>query len=214
MKSSAPRYLSLALLSLVALVFSGCASDTKVIHDQTAPGVTEIKGTKVFILGMNPDNTNRRMAEVAVRDVITRIPVVCSFEPLPDIEDIKVREKVVKAVQASGADLLIVLRLLNKDQDITYSTASAMSMGYEYYYTDSSMPSNSAVPFYQNSGSIYNNRIFTIEAAIYDVKARKLLWKGAAQTTKSAVNVGDVNSIITEVALAVRAKLQSDNLVK
>jgi hypothetical protein len=207
-----PAFRFLPLLSLAALLFAGCASDTKIIHDQTAPGVTAIKGTKVFVLGMNPDNTNRRMAEVAMRDVITKIPVVCSFEPLPDIEDIKVKDKVVKAVQDSGADLLIVLRLLNKDQDITYSTASAMSMGYEYYYSDGSN-TNTAVPFYQNSGNVYTNRIFTIEAAIYDVKARKLLWKGASQTTKSAVNVGDLNALITEVSLAVRAKLQSDNLI-
>jgi hypothetical protein len=210
MKTSPFRLLP--LLSLVALLFAGCASDTKIIHDQTAPGVTAIKGTKVFVLGMNPDNVNRRMAEVAVRDVITKIPVVCSFEPLPDIEDIKDKDKVVKAVQASGADLLIVLRLLNKDQDITYSTASAMTMGYEYYYSDGSN-TNTAVPFYQNSGNVYTNRIFTIEAAIYDVKARKLLWKGASQTTKSAVNVGDLNALITEVSLAVRSKLQSENLI-
>jgi len=45
------------------------------------------------------------------------------------------------------------------------------------------------------------------------VKARKLLWKGATKTTKSAVDVGDLNSLITEVALAVRSKLQSDNLI-
>jgi hypothetical protein len=214
MNISPARFLPSALLSLVALLFAGCASDTKVVQAQTAAGVTAIKGTKVFVLGMNPDNTNRRMAEVAVRDVITKYPVVCSFEPLPDIEDIKVKDKVVKAVQDSGADVFIVLRLLNKDQDITYSTASAMSMGYEYYYTDSSMPANSAVPFYQNSGNVYTNRIFTIEAAIYDVKARKLLWKGATKTTKSAVDVGDLNGLITEVALAVRSKLQSEDLIK
>jgi hypothetical protein len=210
MKTPAPRFLP--LLSLVALLFAGCVSDTKVIQDHAAPGVTAIKFTKVFVIAIHPDNMNRRMAEVAARDAITKIPVVCSFEPLPEVADIMDKDKVIKAVLDSKADGVIALRLIGKDQTVTYSSASALSMGYEYYYTDSSN-TNSAVPFYQDSANLYTNRIFAVEIAIYDVKARKLIWKGQTQTTKSAVNVGDVNSLVTEISETVRSKLRSENLI-
>jgi hypothetical protein len=212
MKSPAVRFPSLALLGLVSLLFAGCSSDTKVTHTWTAPEVGAIKFNKVFILGFSPDNTTRRMAEVAVRDIITKVPVVCSFEPLPEIADIMIKEKVLKAVADTKADGAVVLRLLSKDTSITYSVDSGVIMGMEYYFTDSSN-TNTAVPFYQNSASLYTNRIFAIEVGIFDVKTKKLIWKGQTQTTKSAVNVGDINSLVTEIAETVRSKLQSQGLL-
>ena len=206
------RTRSLAALGLMALLLAGCA-DTKMTQAWVAPAVGSIKFSKIFILGLHPDNMNRRMAEVAVRDVITKVPVVCSFEFLPEVADIMIKDKVVKAVTDSKADGAIVLRLLSNDTSMTFSAASPMSMGYEYYYSDSSN-TNSAVPFYQNSGNLYTNRIFGIEVAIYEVKTRKLIWKGQTETTKSAVNVGDVNALVTEIAETVRAKLKSQDLIR
>jgi hypothetical protein len=212
MKNSPACFRPLALLVLLTLVFTGCA-DTKMTTAWTAPAVGSIQFKKVFILGLNPRDDNRRMAEVAVRDIITKIPVTCSFELLPEVGDIMIKDKVVKAVADSGADGVIALRLISSDTAVTYSADSAMVMGYEFFYTDSSNP-NTAVPFYQNSASIYTNRVFAIEVGIYDVKAKKLIWKGQSQTVKEATNPGDVNSIITEVAETVRAKLQSQQLIR
>lgn len=212
MKNIPSCFRPLTLLVLLTLAFSGCA-DTKMTTVWTAPEAGPIQFKKVFVLGLNNRDDNRRMAEVAVRDVITKREVVCSFELLPEVGDLMNKEKVVKAVEASGADGAVVLRLISGDTSVTYSAASPMTMGYEYYYTDSSN-SNYSVPFYQNSGSIYTNRIFAIEAAIYDVKTRKLIWKGQTQTTKSATGTGDVNSIITEVAETIRAKLKAQHLVR
>lgn len=206
------RIRSLALLGSMALVFSGCA-DTTIKKAYTAPGITSLKFNKVFVIGISPDDMNRRMAEVAVKDQITKIPAVGSYELLPDVKDIMNKAKVIKAVKDSGADGVIALRLVSKDQSVTFSSASPMSMGYEYYYSDSSNIDTST-PFYQNSATLYTNRVFGIESSIYDARTAKLLWRGDTQTIKSAVNVGDVPSLITEVAKTVRAKLQSDDLIK
>ena len=83
MKNTPVRYLPLALLGLLIFGFAGCA-DTRVTTVWTAPEVSSIQFKKIFILGLNPDDANRRMAEVAVRDLITKVPVVCSFELLPE----------------------------------------------------------------------------------------------------------------------------------
>ena len=201
-----------ALLGLLAVLLAGCA-DTTVRKTWTASTVTSLQFKKVLILAITTDDTNRRMAEVAVLRQIDKVDAYGSHEVLPDVKDIMKKDKVVKAVKDGGFDGVVVLRLIYRDTDVTYSAGGPMTMGYEYYYSDSSSNGDS-VPFYQNSGSVYANRIFGIQTSIYDAKTAKAIWKGETKSVKEAATGGDVPALIADVAQTVKRELKSQHLIQ
>ena len=55
---------------LASLIFAGCA-DTSVQKTWTAPAVGSLKLTKVCVIAIARDDTDRRLAEIAVKNLIS-----------------------------------------------------------------------------------------------------------------------------------------------
>jgi hypothetical protein len=201
------------LLGLAALVLGGCA-DAVVKKAWTAPAVGSIKFTKVFVLAVTPNDIHRRLAEIAVKSQITRIPAVGSYEFLPDISDTKVKAKVLQAIKDSQADGLVVLRLFSKDTKVISGSNTALPMEYaafsDYYGTVYDV----GAYFATDSRALYTDTIFGIETNIYDAKTDKLVWSGQTQSKKNSVEDHDVNGIVSEVAEVIKAKLKSQDLIR
>jgi hypothetical protein len=201
-----------AVITLLAFLLAGCA-DTKLEKTWTAPEVGSLKFSKVFILGLVKDDMVRRLAEIAIRNDITRVPTVTSFSVLPEISDLADKAKVIEAIKASGADGLIVMRSLYRDTEVEYTGNTALPMQYQifsdYYGTYYDVGAYYAADRRQVSA----DNIFGIETNIYDARTDKLVWSGQTRSTKNLVKGHDVNALISDVVNTLRAALKSQKLV-
>ncbi|HET7535366.1 MAG TPA: hypothetical protein VFJ90_02870, partial [Candidatus Didemnitutus sp.] len=161
MKNLLSRFSAPILAGLVAMLIAGCA-DTKMTKSEVAAGAGPIRFTKVFILALTNDDFNRRLAEVKLKEEITAIPTVAGYEVLPDITDLRVKDKVMKAIKDSGADGLIVLRLTASDEKVTTNATNQRPMDYQIFSDYYGTVYDAGAYFSNESRSIGLDRIFTI----------------------------------------------------
>src|SRR3954468_25022 len=124
MNSAAFRFVTLLLIALAALLFEACSHQTVLTKSASAPTAAPLHFTKIFVLALVPDDFNRRLVEVAVKEQVTNVPVVAGYQYLEDTSDLKSKDKVFKAIKDSGADGLVVMRLVSMDHSVTTSTTS------------------------------------------------------------------------------------------
>lgn len=212
MKTLLTRFLPLAAAASLAFFFTACA-DTSVQKTWTAPAVGAFKFTKVFIIAVAHDDTDRRLAEIAVKELITRVPTVASYETFPDIADARNKAAMIKAVKDSGADGVIVMRLTSRDTKIDIGASTARPMEY-MVFSDYYGSVYDAGAFYStDTRDMGTNTIFYVETRIFDGKSGKLVWQGDTKSTKDAFHDHDVHGIVTEVAENIRSALKSQDLI-
>src|SRR5688572_1216848 len=122
---------TLPLLAGVGFL-EGC-SQTSVNKTWTAPDVSSLKFTKLFVLVLADDDFNRRLAESALSEQLTTIPTVFATTVLPDITDTKKKAKVLEAIKSTKADGIIVMRLAQSDKAFSYGPNMARAMEYETF---------------------------------------------------------------------------------
>jgi hypothetical protein len=212
MKSLPARFLSCVAPALLALAFAGCA-DTKVQQTWTAPAVGAFKFHKIFIVAIAHDDTDRRLAEIAVKEQVTRLPFVTSYQALPDISDLKDKAKVIQAIKASGADGIILLRLTSRDTRVDLGASTASPMEYMVFSDYYGSVYDVGAFYSSDTRNIATDSIFVVETRIFDAKSQKLVWKGETKSTKDAFNDHDIHGIVTEVAEAIKSALQEQQLI-
>jgi hypothetical protein len=200
----------LLVTGLVASLFglTACSNSTQLETVWKAPEVGSIQFTKVMVLAIAPDGATRRTAEDAMKAQVTGIPVVASYEVLPDMKDQKDRTKVARAMREAGVDGIVVMRAVSDDTEVSYSPGGAMPMPYRSfwgYYT----PPYAMQPMYWDAPTITTDRILGIETNIYNAKDEMLIWSGYTKTT----NPGKIDALVAEVAGVVRAKLREQKLI-
>lgn len=215
MKSPTSRLSSLLLLGLAVSLLAGCAS-TKLSSSWTAPGVTSLKFKKIVVIGLGANrNFNRKMAESAVVNQLTKIEAVPSYELLPGLTDIKDKEAVLQMVKDSGADGVITLRLAGSDSRVHYGSSGNLPMDYMTLSGYYGAVYDVSGYFLSDGGrNIVQERVLSIETNIYDAATGKLVWSGLTVSTKDATNPGSVPDLILEVGKTLRAKMESDGLLK
>jgi len=209
------KTLRLLLLSgsvLATLIFAGCA-DTEVRKTWTAPAVGSLKFSKVCIIAIARDDTDRRLAEIAVKDLITRVPTVASYELFPDISDMKDKAKVIKAVKESGADGVIVMSMTSSDTKVEAGASSARPMEYMVFSDYYGSVYDAGAFYSQDRRDMATTSIFDVETRIFDGKTGKLVWVGNTKTTKDSFHDRDTRGNVTEVAESIRAALKSQDLI-
>ncbi|MEJ1973545.1 MAG: hypothetical protein WDM96_14110 [Lacunisphaera sp.] len=212
MKALITRFLSLALPGMLALVFAGCAA-TSVQKTWTAPAVGSLKFTKVFVIAVARDDTDRRLAEIAVKEQIKRVSSVASYDVFPDISDTRDKAKVVQGVKDSGADGVIVLRLTTRDTKIEMGASTATPMEYMVFSDYYGAVYDVGAFYATDTRDIGTNSVYYVETRIFDAKTGKLVWKGETKSTKDSFHDHDVHAIVTEVAESIRGALQAQQLI-
>ena len=210
MKNLRPLFLAVSVL--VSLLFSGCA-DTSVQKTWTAPAVGSLKFTKVFVIAIARDDTDRRLAEIAIKNEIKRVPAIASYDVFPDISDTRDKAKVVQGVKDSGADGVIVLRLTSADTKVDLGTTSARPQDYMVFSDYYGSVYDVGAFYSQDRRDMGTNTIFNVETRIFDGKTGKLVWVGTTKTNKDSFSDHDTEGNVQEVALAVKAALQSQQLI-
>jgi hypothetical protein len=214
MNSAAFRFLGPILAGSVALFFSGCVH-TKITKSAPAAGAGPVHFTKVFVLALVPDEFKRRIVENAVRDQITRVAVVPSFEFLPDPTDLKSKPKVLEALKASGADGVVVVRLVSRDAHMDPSTASLHPVDYAVFSDAYWGTAYDVGAYYETASSSFNySTIFNIETRIFDAKTEKVIWSGETRSTRDMTNDHDFRGLMIEVANVIKGELKSHGLIE
>jgi len=228
------RLRPLALVAAAALFALTACETTTLQTSWKAPEVGSIKFTKVLVIGIAPVDSMRRPLEVAIREQITAVPTVASYELLPDVKDQVDQKKLLEAATAQGVDGIVVLRMKGLEDQLTYNPGGYVPTGYQSFNTFYS-PGYALAPYYRGMGpyggpygpgygmgygmgytdyvyeppSITKDTLMTIETTIYDAKTSKLIWIGIT-TTK---NPDDRHNTIPEIAAVVKAKLREQKLI-
>lgn len=200
--------LTRSLFAGMMLGLAACTS-TQLESDWKAPAVGSLQFSKVLVIAAAPDNATRRSAEDAIRSRIAGVPVVASYELVPEMADVRDRAKVAAAMQASGVDGVVVLRLVSDDSELVYTPGAPMPMPYRSFWGYYARP-YALRPFYGwETGTVSTDRVIGIETNIYSVKDEGLVWSGLTRTR----NPSSLDQTIGEVAEVVRARLQAQKLI-
>jgi hypothetical protein len=212
MNSVSPCRVSLFLAALSALLCGGCAHTTLTKSSATQESPVHFK--KVLVLALVPDDFNRRLVEVAVMEQFTKVPVIAGYQILPDPSELKDKATVLKAIKKSGADGLVVMRLLSVGTSMTPNTTSSHPVDYvmfsDYYYGTAY---DVGAYFNTVSTSFDLKKIFNVETRIFDAKTQKLIWSGETQTTRDTTNDHDYRGLMIEVSNVIKSELKNRDLI-
>jgi hypothetical protein len=203
-----------ALAGLVAFLLAGCVNKIEVEKTWVSPEIKSLHFTKVFVFAMAKDDTNWRLAEIAARDAITRVPATSSHDVLPDIADVRDKAKLFQAIKDSGADGLVTMRLAYRDTEVSTGATTALPMEYQIFSDYYGAVYDVGAYYSMDRRNINADSVYGIITNIYDAKTGKLLWSGQTRSTKTMDKSHDVKAIIQEVAKTIGNELQSQGLIR
>lgn len=153
-----------------------------------------LRGKTVAAIYVTKDATLRRAAEVYIANDLTNrgIKGVTSYTLLADNRGDG--DAARETLKAAGVDAAVVMRVVGKDQKVTYTpgTTSAFYGGfgpyYSYGYATISTPA-----------SVSTDTVISVETLIYRLKDDKLMWASTSKTT----NPDNLSQLIDETADAI-----------
>jgi hypothetical protein len=156
-----------------AMLLVGCAS-TSIVDSWSDPSYQGGPFKRIMVLGVTKNAVARRTFEdiFASRLRATGIEAMPGYQYLP--QDGPVDESELNAaVRASGADGLLLVRLLRVDRQTRVATnyAPMTFPGYYGFYT--------AWVAYPD---VYQYDVATAEVNLFDVRTNKLVWGGTTET--------------------------------
>jgi hypothetical protein len=177
--SSSPRPPRARALALALLAASGCSSGTKISRAWSDPTLEKDRFRKVMVLVMAASHARRETAEDRIYKKLTEdgVDVVRSYDTLPD-HAIADRERIREAVEASGADALLAVKVTGVSQD------AVVQEGREQW-----VPSDANTDYYgyvtmsyelARKPEVYESLVVSTETTLWDVASRKMVW--AAQS--------------------------------
>ena len=176
----------IAIASLILLGAMAC-STTKIIGSWKDPESNK-SFSKIMVVGLTSDFLAQSRVEADMTHYLRKRGGVTAQTSI-DIftRDLKITDemktKVAKKLQQQGFDGLLTVALVSIDENTSY-TPGAMYQPYAYpgygsywgYYGYYS-------PMVYSPGYYTNNKIYTIEANLYDVATEKLVWAARSETT-------------------------------
>jgi hypothetical protein len=190
--------ISNVLVACAAVLIAACASTTL----QTAWYDTTYAGgsfKRVLVVGVGANVANRRAFEdiFAQKLSATGTQGIPGYRFVPD--NVRTNEPGWNAgVAQSGADGLLVVRVLGVDTKTQVTTAMVPGPMYGPYYGGWWGPQMYAVP------EITQYDVATVETSLFDVKTKQVVWAGTTQTfNPSSVakeTPGFADLIITQLA--------------
>ena len=185
------------VLCAVTALFSACASDgngagggAEVVDrwQQATPPPQPYR--TVFVLGVAESDDLRRLFEDEfVRQLqAAGVRGIPSYGAVPQRE--MTRDEVVQAVRASGADGVVVTRLLKREQR---HKATFSPDGYSTHYSNASRSVASPVP-----PVVHRTEVVTLETRLFDAASERMVWTASTE-------LFDPRKTQSEVARLVRA---------
>jgi hypothetical protein len=166
------------IITLVALVAAACASTT-MQGTWTDPGYAGGPFRKIFVIRLSAtDVTTRRVFE----DIVSAKLAAAGVQAVPAWQQLRSdgavdEASMAAAIVASGADALLMARVLGVDSRVSVSTAMVPGPGYGWYGPYAGWY---AVP------QVTQYEIATVETTLFDTKTKRLVWSGTSETFNPA----------------------------
>lgn len=197
----------LTLYTMLLLCLAACATTT-FTSTWKAPDVAPINPvgkTVAAVFVSNNESLRRRAEDILVADLNRRgAHGVAAYTLLPNGGHTASEEARAQLKQA-GAEGVIIMRVVGKDQRITY-TPGYSAPGYY----------NGFGPYWGHGwGAVYSpgylqtDTDISIETLVYSLSADKLLWASTSRTT----NPTDMNALVSEVAEETAKEMQKQGFV-
>ena len=197
-------------LAVVALVAASCASRNKVVSEWKDPAYAARSGQKVVVMAVAESEISGRIWETEMSkqlagrgfQVVSGSSILGATGTRPD------SAAVARKVTDSGADLVVVTRLLAVDKETTYipgQTYVAPGMywnGYYGLYTH-------AYSALETPGYIEQNTIVRLETSVFDVATGKLVWGGLSES----FNPSSTESLAESMSRKVVHRLEDSGLI-
>ncbi len=170
---------NLSLVLLVAILSAAGCSSTRFTSTTKAEDVEpiDLKGKKVLAMVIDPRDELRVQAETALAAELSKrgMEGIAANELIPT-GDLGNKKKVKQAVQASGADGLVTLRLVGTEAKTQYvppvhDRYDSFSSYHHYGWGVVHAPG-----YFDTYG------IYIVETRCYRVSNEKLLWSGVSET--------------------------------
>ncbi len=196
-------------ITVAVLCLSACATTT---FDSTwkAPDAQQISpvGKTVAAVFVSKDEGQRRAGEDALAADLTARGVhgIAAYTLLPN-EQRGNAEAARERLKAAGANGAVVMRVVGKDQKITYTPGYAST--FPAYY-------NGFGPYWSygwqtvyEPGYLQSDTVVSVETLVYSLAKDKLLWASESRTT----NPANLNTLVNEVADAVAKEMSKQGLL-
>lgn len=192
-----------ATFAAVLLGAAACAS-TKLTSTWVAPDARPLDpAKKVVAVMLTSRQSTRRAAEDAMVNEMARrgVEAIPSYSVLPD-DAVRDTARARKALADIGADAVIAVRVLDREQRTTYTPGTAYygsTWGYWGY--------GWGVAY--SPGYMSTDQVVTVETLVFSVSQNKLLWAGQSETT----NPANIDAFIAELTHVVGGEIRKSGLV-
>jgi hypothetical protein len=177
------------------LCLCACTETTTFTSTWKAPDVQAVSpvGKTVAAVFVSRDESQRRAGEdVMAADLTARgARGIAAYTILPNEDRVDAEEATARLKQA-GANAVVVMRVVGKDQQITFTPGYS---GPAYY--------NGFGPYWGHGwsraydpGSVRTDTLVSVETQVYSLERDKLLWAGTSRTT----NPRDIIVLVKEAA--------------
>ena len=194
---------ALALL-LLAGASSAC-STTSLQSSWKDPQFSAGPFRNVLVLGVARNQSSRRIFEDNfVQSLKARgTPATASYPLLPE-EGAIPRDRIRQAVAQSGADSVLVTRVLRVQRSVIVSAGRGAP---EYVRDD--FHGWYAQTWSTDQPPVEQYDVLTIESTLWDIRQERVVWKGTSETTAR----GDVATVTGELANLLVAQMKTDRVI-
>jgi hypothetical protein len=197
-----------------AVLVAACAS-TSIKSSWRDPAATaqSLRFRRIVVVALMRDSATRRVAEDELAGVINRGPrgragevqAVAGYTLLGE-DDLRNVEAAKAKIRPEGFDGAITMRLVGKDQRVTYVPAApappiAYGRMWGYY--------GGAGGALYDPGYLRTDTVVSVETNVYSVTDEKLLWSGVSET----FDPRDARTLVDDVARAVAKALEKEGLL-
>ena len=189
-------------LGVMVTVLAGCAS-TNITNSWVTPDAQPIAFEKTLVVFIHSSEAIRRIAEDRLAQRIGADRAVASHTLISQ-DEVRDTEAARAKVDAGGFDGAVVMRVIGRDQQLTYQPGMAYPAHYGGFYSYYGY----GWPAVYDPGYLRTDTIVTVETNVYSVADDKLLWSGVSET----MNPSDVEKAVDDVADAVARELRRQGL--
>jgi len=188
-----------------ALLLGACAS-TKLINSWRDSRYSGPPPAKILVIGVTKQSGIRRTFEDIFAEQLRahRVEAIQSYTLIPEDGEVA-QERLAQAVQESGAQGVLITRLVKVDRQTQYYPGTYVGPRLGGFY---GFYSTAWIGFY-DPPQVYTYDVVTSETSLFEAKSNRLLWSGTSETFSPR----DVKKDTSEFASVIIRALAEQGLV-
>lgn len=195
-----------AILAVVLIFGLMACTSTKLVKDWSEPAFGGKPFKKILVLALIKDDIKRRGYEQTFAERITSKDVtgIAGNSLIEDAGDYGSKPKIREAIQKSGADAVLLAKLISVKQkeryvppSVDYVPSFGYGYGYHGYY-------GRAYDTIYSPGYTTVDTVVKLETTVYDSETEKMVWAGGTRS----FNPGSAKKVVTENADLILASMK------